>query len=105
MRRVHLHPVSKPAVGFSTSIQNADLPPFLYEQLQKLVRSDVCVSSNVLSFFGYTAFDTDDKGLKALALVIKVSAFFGLYADIAGECVTWVYSDTLGFVQIHQVSV
>ena len=27
------------------------------------------------------------------------------YVDIPGECVTWVYSDTLGFIQIHQVSV
>ncbi len=46
--------------------------------LQKLVRSEVCVSSNVLSFSGYNAFGTDDKGLKALALVIKVGNYLFL---------------------------
>eukprot|EP00200_Dunaliella_tertiolecta_P008796 CAMPEP_0202382686 /NCGR_PEP_ID=MMETSP1127-20130417/44541_1 /ASSEMBLY_ACC=CAM_ASM_000462 /TAXON_ID=3047 /ORGANISM="Dunaliella tertiolecta, Strain CCMP1320" /LENGTH=832 /DNA_ID=CAMNT_0048981937 /DNA_START=143 /DNA_END=2641 /DNA_ORIENTATION=- len=43
------------------------------ESVQKLVRAEVFVSSNVLSFSGYTAFSTDDRGLKALALVIKHS--------------------------------
>lgn len=42
--------------------------------LQKLVRADVRISSNVLAFSGYTAFNTNDNGLKALALVVKVGS-------------------------------
>jgi hypothetical protein len=40
----------------------------------KLVKAGVRITQPVVSFTGYTAFNTDDKGLKALGELLKISA-------------------------------
>jgi len=51
-----------------SAVQKNDL-----DSTTKMVKAGVRVTQRVLAFSGYTQFDTDDKGLKALAEVIKIS--------------------------------
>jgi len=64
---------SEPPAGPQAVLNQAHTQPPLTHP-QKLVRGEVRVSSNVLSFSGYTGFATDDNGLKALAVVLRVRA-------------------------------
>lgn len=60
-------PCARPQVILITAVQQNDP-----DTAAKLIKSGVAVQQRVLSFSGYSAFDGNDKGLKALAEVVKV---------------------------------